>query len=278
MCNVLNYKIMDGAMGTMILAQGIPINSCLEGLNRTHPSLISKIHKKYLKAGAEMIVANTFGANRPRLTYWKKQNQINTLNQSGVRIAKKAAGERKVLASIGPLGPHAQRMSSLEMRKHFREQVRALEEEKPYGYLIETMTSLKEALSAIQAVRQVSDRPAFVLLAGSKKFWQTGKSLNKVALSLRKSGADVLGFNCGTKLSEVYDLMKALSQMDPGPWCVRPSAGLPGKIKTPKQFATWGLKFKSLGCQWIGGCCGTTPEHIQSLRKNFPYLPGNPRS
>lgn len=228
---------MDGAMGTILLGRGFSLADCLEELNLQHPSLIAEIHRSYIEAGAEVIVTNTFGANRPERLY-----------RLGVQIAKEAAGTKaKVFASIGP--------GSAD----FSQQVRALEEEKPDGYLVETMISLGEAEAAAKAVREISRRSLIVSFAPHAKISSTKK--------LRRLGVDLIGLNCGGAggPEEVLTSLQALALIDRGPFCVRPAAGLPGHLVSPEEFAEWGPKFLKLGCDWIGGCCGTTPEHIRAL-------------
>lgn len=261
---------MDGAMGTFLISHGIRVDACLEELNLTRPSLIEEIHKSYVASGAEAITANTFGANRPRLAFHKKERLLEKVNRQGVRLAKKTAGKLPVFASIGPLGKEARKMNSPEMFRHFKEQAAALERESPSGYLIETMPSLGEAETATVAVREVTDRPIITSMTFPRGLDQAfGETLEVIAATLRAAGADLLGFNCGTGPEEAYEFLKALSLMDGGPFCVRPAAGLPGSLVSPEEFAEWGLKLKRLGCQWIGGCCGTTPEYIHALRERL---------
>jgi methionine synthase I (cobalamin-dependent) len=270
MSNILKskMKVMDGGMGTFLIAHGIPLDACFAELNLTRPSLISEIHKSYLAAGAEAIVSNTFGANRPRLAAFgaKKASLIEKINRAGITIAKEAAGKRPVFASIGPLGVGAKKMTPSEMFRHFKEQALFLEKEKPYGYLIETMPFLTQAEAATAAVREVSKR----LILSSITFPRglddaSGETVELIAQVLREAGANVIGVNCGSGPEESYAIFRALSLVDPGPFCVRPAAGLPGNLCTPQEFADWGKKFKKLRVAWFGGCCGTTPEYIRAL-------------
>lgn len=257
-------------MGSFLLSHGIPIGNCLEELNLTRPSLIEEIHRSYIAAGAEAMTANTFGANRPRLASCRKAHLLEKINRAGVRIAKKVSGKLPVFASIGPLGKEAKKMTSSEMFRYFKEQAAALEKEKPFGYLIETMPSLGEAETAAVAVREVTDRPVMTLMTFPRGLDQAfGETLEVIAATLRAAGADVIGFNCGTGPEEACTFLKALTLIDSGPFCVRPAAGLPGSLVSPEEFADWGLKLKRAGCQWIGGCCGTTPAYIRALREKL---------
>ena len=159
--------LMDGAMGTILLSQGLNLNSCFELLNLTEPQRILKIHESYVQAGAQVLVTNTFGANPIRLRFHGVLSSLEKINRTGVRLAKKAAQGRFVLASIGPLG--IKRISQREKMSLFQKQVRALEKEKPDGYLIETMVSLEEAKSAVDAVRLISKRPIITCMTFPKK-------------------------------------------------------------------------------------------------------------
>lgn len=251
----------------MLLMHGIPLTSCFEELNLTRPRLVEEIHRSYLDAGAEVILANTFGANRPRLFGHHLGKRVETINRSGIRIAKKSAGRKPVYASIGPLGKDARKMTFAEMNGFFKEQAQALEEEEPAGYVIETMASLTEAEAATAAVRQVSDRTIFTLMTRPPKGTDfSGAAAQIVATTLRSVGATVIGANCGTSPEDTYAVLKAFSAVDDGPFAVRISGGAPGQTLLPEDFAGWLPKFAKLGCRWIGGCCGTTPAHIRALK------------
>ncbi len=249
-------------MGTTLLTQGFSLGSCFELLNLTEPKRILKIHKSYLQAGAQVLVTNTFGANPIRLQSHGVLSQLEKINRAGVRLAKKAAKGRLVFASIGPLG--TKQMSQHQRILYFQKQVRALEKEKPSGYLVETMLSLKEADAATQAVRHISKRPIITCMTFFKI--PSRKEMKKIATTLRKSGATILGTNCGTGPEQSYKILKLISQVDPGPFCVRPSAGLPDHRISPQKFESWIPKFQRLNCEWIGGCCGTRSEYIQVFK------------
>lgn len=272
-----NLKLMDGAMGTMLLSHGAPTHACLEEMNLSRPRLIEEIHRSYLACGSEWIVANTFGANRPRLEEHHLGKKLEAVNRAGVEIALRAARafhpKRKVLASIGPLGARAKKMDFAECFRHFREQAKALEQTKPHGFLIETMTILNHAEAAVLAVREVSERLIIASMAfpsnldtSSKK---TGETMEIISTTLRSAGADVLGINCGIGPADAMPFLKALSLVDHGPFCVRPSAGLPDRLLTPGEFSDWALKFRKMGCEWIGGCCGTTPAYIRAIKESL---------
>ncbi|QQR79464.1 MAG: homocysteine S-methyltransferase family protein [Deltaproteobacteria bacterium] len=260
--------LMDGAMGTTLLAHGIPAHSCLEELNLTRPDLVYTIHKSYIDVGAKVIVTNTFGANRPRLSERGKEGFLKRINVAGVRIARKAAdGKAYVLASIGPLGSIAQKMTVLDMKRNFEEQAKAILEASPDGFLVETMVSSRECEAALHAIRSLSKKAVFALVTFPNKPKNiSDKVIKLTAKTLRAAGAHVLGINC-VDPKETLALFKKLKACDDGPHCVRPSLGLPSKQLSPKEFAEYSRKIIDLGCQWIGGCCGTTPEILQLIQK-----------
>ncbi len=266
--DVVKPVLMDGAMGTSLLAQGIPSHSCLEELNLTRPDLVYTIHKNYLEAGAKIIVTNTFGANRPRLSERGKEGFLKRINVAGVRIARKAAdGKAYVLASVGPLGSIAQKMSVLDMKKNFEEQIKALLEASPDGFLVETMVTIRECEAALHAIRSLSKKALFALMTFPNKPKNiSDKAIKLTAKTLRAAGAHVLGINC-VDPKETLSLFKKLKSCDDGPHCVRPSMGIPGHQVTSKEFAATSQKIMELGCEWIGGCCGTTPDILKLLQK-----------
>jgi len=260
---------MDGAMGTSLIARGIPKDTCLEELNESNPALILEIHRGFISAGAQVIVTNTFGANRVRLANhvgasagWPTPLQ-ERVNRKGIQIAREAAaGKAAVFASIGPGGD--------------KEQVVALEKEVPDGFLVETMTSLQDAAAIARAVREVSDRLLIVSLtfprgaggfvgAPANTSWRAPLH-EEISRKLRSAGADVIGYNCGAHPKEAYEFLSALKEVDPGPWLARPAAGTPENLVSPEEFAEWGKRLAALGVTYLGGCCGTTPGHIRALK------------
>jgi 5-methyltetrahydrofolate--homocysteine methyltransferase len=254
--------LMDGAMGSMLLLHGIPITSCFEELNEKRPDLIRKIHRSYWNAGAQVIVTNSFGANRLRL---KSPKKLEKLNRLAVKIARQAAPKGKVFASIGPLGREGLNKKPTEMVKIFSEQVKALEKEKPDGYLIETMISLKEAEAAALAVRQISDRYLIASLTFPKGFEKKSGPMELISTTLRQAGVDCIGANCGIHPKEIFDFLNFFRKYDPGPWATRPAGGTPKCPVSPEEFSRWGQRIAKLGVTHIGGCCGTTPVHIKLL-------------
>ncbi len=265
--------LMDGALGTFLLQHGFPPGSCLEEISEKRPSLLTEIHKSYLMAGSKAVLTNSFGANRIRLgrLFRSPKSRLERWNRLAVSLAREAvSGHAAVFASVGPLGLSARKMTPREMREIFLEQIRALDEEKPDCYWVETITALNEAEAAVNAVREVSDRPLIVTLAfprGVSRL-KTG-TLGLMAKTLREAGADAIGINCGTHPEEAFDFLNRLRLVDPGPWAARPAAGIPGRPVLPEEFAKWGVRIAALGVKYLGGCCGTTPAHIRVLKERL---------
>ncbi len=250
-------------MGTLLFSKGVVPGTCLEKLNLTHPRLIEKIHKEYIQAGSTVLVANTFGANRSRLSEKGDLKQLHKINRAGVTLAKRVARYRLVFASVGPLGVKAKNWNQKKKIFCFKEQAQALESAKPDGYLVETMTSLSEAKLAAEAIRSVSKKPLIVSMVPFPK--KNQKHYRKISKILRHAGVTCIGFNCGQSPQEAYQALKKLKKCDAGPFCIRSTAGLPSQICSPKLWARWMVKIKKLGVTWMGGCCGTTPGHIKLL-------------
>lgn len=265
-------ELMDGAMGSFLLTHGINPQSCLEELNITDPALILQIHRSYHKAGAQTLVTNTFGANRLRFKdHPSALRKIEPINRRGIQLAKEAGGRGvSILASIGPLGKDSKKMSSSEMFQVFKEQAIYLEKEKPDGFLIETMSSLGEAEAATLAVREISARSIFSLMTFPRGIERTlEKTLKTISTTLRTAGANVIGLNCGLDPYETLTVFEALTLVDEGPFCVRLTAGHPKNYLKPEDFALLAKKLTKKGCQWMGGCCGTTPAHIAAIKRFF---------
>ncbi len=232
--------LMDGAMGTVLMSRGFSVQTRFEEMNESCPDLIREIHRSYIKAGVAVIVANTFRAG-----------DSEKFNRLGVQIAKEAtAGKAKVFASIGPRGE----------KSDFLQQVRALEQEKPDGYLVETMMAWDEAEAAAQAVRKVSDRTLIVSFVPTLK-----EGLKESLQRLRQIGVDVIGTNCGRHPQESLAMIRRIASSDPGPWLARPPAGIYPEVLPPEEFADWIKKIANAGTAWLGGCCGTNPTHIKKV-------------
>ncbi|WP_081838831.1 bifunctional homocysteine S-methyltransferase/methylenetetrahydrofolate reductase [Thermogemmatispora carboxidivorans] len=287
--------LCDGAMGTLLYARGVPYEQCFDLLNVTRPELIQGIHREYISAGAQIIETNTFGANRLRLAAYSLEDRVREINFQGVRRAIEAreiVGLPVFIAgAIGPSGqplqaPESGRLS--EVRAAFREQIEALQEGGAELLILETFTSLAELRQAILAAQEVGGLP----IVAQVSFYEDGRTLSgqsaaSVARELHDLGVDVMGANCcvgpAMTLEALHGMIGALDEEiqaanrqgeRPPLFSAQPNAGLPTRIgnrffyvSTPDYFADYALRFAQAGVRLIGGCCGTTPRHIEAMRK-----------
>lgn len=265
--------VLDGAMGTSLQKLGFE-KCCPEELNLTNPKIIEKIHKSYVDAGSDIIITNTFGANRSKLKQYKLDNKIREINEAAVDIAKKAAGKKALVAGdIGPLDKYIEPLDELsfdEAHEIFAEQVKALN--KADLLIIETVSDVKILKAAIIAAKENSDLPIIANMTFEKGRTVTGTDVETFAAIAESLGADVIGANCSESVEGHYDIAKKLAKNTNLPIAIQPNAGLPeiinGKAvfsETPEKFKEYSEKFYEAGVNIIGGCCGTTPEHIKAI-------------
>ena len=282
--------LFDGAMGTMLYARGVFINRCYDELNLSQPELIRSIHEEYLQCGAEIIETNTFGANSFRLARYGFEDQVAAINQAGVRIARQAveqlkdkqAGTAWVAGSVGPLGIHLEplgKTSLEEARAAFAEQIRGLVAGGPgIGVdllVIETMPALNEAEQALLAARDVAPNiPVLALVTVDEEaHCLDGATPEVAAAKLTAWGADAIGVNCSTGPATVLSAIECMAAESSLPLAVMPNAGMPRAVDgrniylcSPEYMASFTKKFLKAGVQFIGGCCGTTPNHIRAMK------------
>ncbi|MHB8776960.1 MAG: bifunctional homocysteine S-methyltransferase/methylenetetrahydrofolate reductase [Anaerolineales bacterium] len=275
--------LADGAMGTMLHARGIGFDKCFDELNLSNPVAVAEIHREYIEAGAELIITNTFSANRFKLRKHGLQADVAEINRAGVELVKRvvAAAYKDVLIAgdVGPLGvriaPYG-RVKPEEAREAFAEQIRALAEAGADLIVIETMSDLYEIQEAIKAAKASCSLP----VVASVTFTRDDRTLlgdapAKVARRLADTGADVIGVNCSGGPSQLLRILKQMRQAVPnGKFWVKPNAGWPeqvsGRIMYPadaEYFGDYALSFRAAGANIVGGCCGTTPQHIASMKK-----------
>jgi homocysteine S-methyltransferase len=285
----LGTILADGAMGTMLHARGVGFDKCFDELNLTNPAAVADIHREYIEAGAQLIITNTFGANRFKLKKHGLEDDMAEINRAGVELAKRAvaASFKDVLVAgdIGPLGvriaPYG-RVKPEEARAAFAEQVKALTDAGAELIVIETMSDLYEIQEAIKAAKEVSKLP----VVASVTFTRDDRTLlgddpTKVARKLKEAGADVIGVNCSGGPSQLLRILKQMKQAVPdGKFWVKPNAGWPeqvgGRIMYPADadyFGDYALAFREAGANIVGGCCGTTPQHISAMKKAFESAP-----
>jgi len=277
--------LFDGAMGTMLYARGVFINRCYDELNLSQPELVRSIHEEYLQTGAEVIETNTFGANSFRLTRYGLQDQVAAINKAGVRIARQAVAQLKdkqagtawVAGSIGPLGIHLEplgKTSLEEARAAFAEQIRALSEAGVDLLTIETMPALDEAREALYAALETAPQlPVLVMVTvDDDSNCLDGASPKHAATLLAEWGASAIGVNCSTGPATVLTALEAMRGTTTLPLAAMPNAGMPRAVEgrniypySPQDMAGFARKALSAGAQIVGGCCGTTPDHIRAM-------------
>ncbi len=271
----------DGAMGTMLLDGGIPLDRCYEELNLSQPATIASIHSAYLAAGAEVIETNTFGANACRLERHGLRGLVAELNRAGVRVARQCVGETGavcVAGSVGPLGVRRGELSLDQVRAVFAEQIRALGEGGPgVGVdllVIETMTSLAETGEAIRAAREVAGdlRLVVMMTVNDEGNCLDGATAEAAAVRLADLGADAIGCNCSSGPAAMLGVIERMRGASHLPLAAMPNAGLPRAVGgrsvysvSPKEMAGFARKLIEAGAGFVGGCCGTTPSYTRAV-------------
>jgi homocysteine S-methyltransferase len=273
--------LADGAMGTLLHSRGTPFDHCFDELNLSNPAVVSGIHAVYLQAGAQILLTNTFGANRFKLSQHGLQDKVDAINRAGVELARQAANDSTLVAGdIGPLGVRIApfgRVQPEQARAAFTEQAQALAKAGVDLIVIETMSDLYEIQAAIQAVHEAATGLPVIASVTFTRDDRTilGDSPEKVARTLVQAGADVIGVNCSGGPAQLLRLLKAMHATVPSAriW-VKPNAGWPeqvgGRIMYPADadyFGDYALAFCEAGASIIGGCCGTTPDHIAAMHR-----------
>lgn len=273
--------LTDGAMGTLLYSRGIGYERCFEALNETEPALVRAVHDDYIAAGAELIETNTFGANAFRLAEHELAGRVRELNRAGAELARQAADAAPrrvwVAGSIGPLGTALAPAGPVEPERAeaaFRDQAQALIEAGVDALVIETMANPAEALLALRVARALTDRPIFALATfGEDGLTATGAGPEEVARDLEAAGAAVVGANCSTGPAQMLDVVGRMLAVARVPVAAIPNAGLPAVAggryhytASPAYMAELMAQMVAAGARVLGGCCGTTPEHIRAMR------------
>ncbi len=280
--------LADGAMGTLLHPRGIPFDRCFDELNMSNPAVVTGIHTEYREAGAQILLTNTFGATQFKLAKHGLQDKLGTINRVGVELARNAAaGSAFVAGDIGPLGVRIApfgRVKPEEARAAFSGQVAALSQAGVDLIVIETMSDLYEIQAAIQAVHKTAAGLPIIASVTFTRDDRTvlGDSPEKVAHTLVETGADVIGVNCSGGPAQLLRLLKAMrvAEAQARIW-VKPNAGWPEQVggrimypADPEYFGDYAQAFCEAGATVIGGCCGTTPNHIAAMRKALDTNPG----
>lgn len=278
--------LCDGAMGTLLYAKGIFINKCYDELNLTQPDLVRGIHQEYLNAGADIIETNTFGGNFARLARHGLAEKIQEINLQGALIAREAAdafnlkkaGSVLVAGSVGPLGIRIEplgKTSKEEARGWFREQIAALVKGGVDLLMLETFGYLEELHQAVLAAKDAAPNLPLVAQATIDEEGNCldGASAETFAAKVTEWGADVIGCNCSVGPVAMLEAIERIRRMTPLLLAAQPNAGVPRSIEgrniylcSPEYMASYARKFVTAGVALVGGCCGTTPEHIKAMK------------
>lgn len=271
--------VSDGAMGTMLYSKGIPFSRCFDDLNLSAPQLVKEVHLGYVKAGADLLETNTFGANRARLENHGLAAKVKEINLAGARLAREIAGEDIYVAgSAGPLGLRLEPLgptSLEEARAMFREQIAALVEGGVDLIVLETMLDVNEARQALIAARDVAPIPVVAQMTiqedGNSP---AGTSPEDFTRLLDEWGADVIGINCSLGPAGVLEALERMGKVTSRRLSAQPNAGLPRTVEgrslylcSPDYMAAYSNRFIEAGARLVGGCCGTTPDHVRAIKK-----------
>ena len=291
--------LFDGAMGTMLYSKGVFINKCYDELNLRNPEIVLEVHRQYVKAGAEILETNTYGANRVKLHGFGIEDELRDINMRAAELARKAAGDAVYVAgAIGPLGIRIEPYGPTavdEARDIFREQAQALLDAGVDLFICETFSNVSEMEQAIAAIRDVCMLPVVAQMTigvdGQTVFGDTPRVL---AQRLDRAGADVIGLNCSVGPDVMLDAIEEMASATAKKISCQPNAGLPRDVNgrqmymaSPDYFAKYAKRLIHKGVKFIGGCCGTTPEHIKMMadavrplspRRSFVVIEGNAKA
>jgi 5-methyltetrahydrofolate--homocysteine methyltransferase len=275
--------VSDGAWGTFLIQRGLKPGECPEKWCLEHPEAVFEIAKSYLDAGSDMIETNSFGGSRYKLDFFGLADKTSEINRAASQISRKAAGDEKwVIASMGPTGKIllTKDVSEEDLYDVFREQALSLEEGGADAICIETMSDLGEAVQAIRAVKEnthceVLSTFTFELTKKGEYRTMMGVTPPQFALGVVEAGADIIGTNCGNGIQRMVNIVRELrSVAQKIPILVQANAGLPVLVdgkeiypETPEEMAKWVPELIAAGANIIGGCCGTTPDHIKAIKR-----------
>jgi methionine synthase / methylenetetrahydrofolate reductase (NADH) len=273
----------DGAMGTMLYARGVALDACFDVLCVNDPQVVQSVHADYISAGADCVETNTFGANRFKLGVHGLAGQVREINLRGAKLARdvrESMGKDVfVLGSVGPLGKYLAPLGSIEpdeARAAFREQAEGLIEGGVDALIVETFSDLVEMRLAVEAIRSVTELPIVTQVAFTDDgVTFLGRSAAEVVRALRELPIQGLGANCSVGSSVLYDILEQMLPEAGGlPVVIQPNAGLPSRVgerliylSSPAYMADYAARMIAAGARMVGGCCGTTPEHIRAMRQ-----------
>ncbi|HUP59916.1 MAG TPA: bifunctional homocysteine S-methyltransferase/methylenetetrahydrofolate reductase [Thermoanaerobaculia bacterium] len=269
--------LFDGAMGTMLYSKGVFINKCYDELNLRNPEIVLEVHKQYVKAGAEILETNTYGANRVKLRGFGIEEELRDINARAAELARKAAGDSVYVAgAIGPLGIRIEPYgptSLEEARDIFREQAEALRAAGVDLFIVETFSNIAEIEQALAAIHEICTLPVIAQMTiGIDGRTIYGDAPKVIAQRLDRAGADVIGLNCSVGPDVMLDAIEEMAGITAKKLSCQPNAGLPRDVNgrqmymaSPEYFSKYAKRLIHKGVKFIGGCCGTTPDHIKTM-------------
>ncbi|QNN23200.1 hypothetical protein HED60_13265 [Planctomycetales bacterium ZRK34] len=276
--------LCDGAMGTQLIAAGLEVGVCGEGWNLDHADCVEAIHRRYLDAGCDMVTTNTFQATRTALAMHGLDDQVAPISQAAAELARRAAGDAAwVLGDVGPFGGFLEPMGDVtidQLHDIFTEQIAALDAGGVDAVIVETMSDPAESATAVRAAKTLANRPVIATFAfqkaGDRMLTMMGTDPAAALAAVLDAGADIVGANCGTGL-DLDDYVRLAEQLvdaaGSAPVILQANAGSPvqrdGQTHfpaTPNDMARAVRRFRDAGVRLIGGCCGTTPEHLAAMR------------
>ncbi|MSR36831.1 MAG: bifunctional homocysteine S-methyltransferase/methylenetetrahydrofolate reductase [Gemmatimonadetes bacterium] len=270
--------VLDGAMGTVLYSRGVFVNVCYDELTVARPEVVQAVHQEYVSAGAEIIETNTFGANPVKLSSYGLEDRTEELNREAAALARRAAAGRALVAgAIGPLGIRIEPWgptSVAEAEALFRRQALGLTEGVVDAFVLETFSDPTELAAALRAVRALSDLPVIAqMTVGEDGNTSYGADIEHVAVELDGLGADVIGLNCSVGPAAMLDAIERMARVTRRPLSAQPNAGVPRTVRdrkiymaSPDYMAAYARRLIDAGARFVGGCCGTTPEHVRRIR------------
>jgi methionine synthase I (cobalamin-dependent)/5,10-methylenetetrahydrofolate reductase len=276
--------VFDGAMGTLLYSRGVFVNVCYDELSLSRPELVRQIHEEYVAAGAEVVETNTFGANPVKLSSFGLEDRTEEINRAAVLLARDGArGRATVAGAIGPLGIRIEPWGPTaldEAEALFGRQVAGLLEGGVDGFVLETFSDVNELACALRAVRAACDLPVVAqATVGQDGRTSYGSEPRQIVRTLSEAGADVVGLNCSVGPAVMLDALEEMAEASTLPLSAQPNAGLPRTVgdrkiylASPEYMAQYARRMIDVGVKFVGGCCGTTPEHVKRLRDTVTSL------